>query len=986
MKRSPWVGRLWRPLVLSTLVALPLAPASSCAAAALLADDDIDDNSPSVQNVSRPAPGVKRSRHIRLAPDLLRSADSPFHRPSPRALARPSSRLTINAFPDAALEAIVERTDYQGADRFVAKGTVRNVPGSLALFAANNGSLAATLFVPGKGIYKILPVSDGLHEILEVDPDSIPPCGPELVPHTEPAANQGDSIPDPNPSVPPLPGDPIPPVSGDYNTIDVMVVYTAAARVGAGGTSGIQTLIDLAIAEANTCYQNSSINARLNLVYRGEVAYTETGDANTDLSRLRATSDGQLDTVHALRNQYGADIVSLFTESMATYAGLGYVMSPPSSSFAPYAFNVVRRAYATGQYVFAHEVGHNIGCAHDRQNSSSGGSYSYSYGHRFYAGGTQYRTVMAYAPGARIPYFSNPDVSYNGTATGVASSSPTSADNAKSINNTAPIIANFRGTVTLVSLASSSRTATEDDGSLDFTVTRSGGTNSTVTVQYATANGTATAGSDFTAISGTLTFNPGETTQTLSVSLLDNTSHENTETFQLRLSSPVGAALGTATTTITIQDDDRSTVAMTGASRSTFETNVVLSIPLTRTGNTNSAVSVRYATANSTATSGSDYDALSGTLSFAEGQTEASLSLRIRDDSTSESDEVLYLRLSSPLNTALGTYTNLKVTIRQSDKSILRFSASAVTASEAAGTVAIGVRRDTPTNNVATVRYATANGTALAGTHYTATSGTLAFAPGEISKTISIPITDNNTLNGDKAFTVRLTSPFDGTLGLASTTVTIRDNEVSYVSFTLAKKWVDETSGSVPFAVQRTGNTNNQVSVRYATVNGTALAGSDYTATSGTLTFAAGETNKPVTVTLRTDTAAESSESFYLRLSSPTGTSLGTYTNLEVAIRNSAAPSLAALAGVRALPITNPADFPPTITALTVNADGTPQLEIHGPASVPFVLEASSNLVDWKQIATNEIGESPFLWSDPEIPHPQHRYYRISVPLEVAPR
>lgn len=926
-------------------------------------------------------PGVRRGRTVSLNPRILGGISSPLHRPSPRALARPTSRLELNLFPDTDFEAIIEQTEYRDPRSFVARGSVKDLPGSLALFAADGDVLAATIFVPGRGIFKIQPSADGGQQVIEVDPDSLPPCGPDMRPPAGAAGAAGDSIPDPNPVPTPPSGDPVPPVAGDYNTIDVMVVYTAAARTGAGGTAGINALIDLAIAEANTCYQNSSINARLNLVHRAEVTYTETGNANTDLTRLAATSDGQLDAVHTLRNQYGADVVSLFTESMASYAGLGYVMSPPSSGFASYAFNVVRRVYATGQYVFAHEVGHNLGCAHDRQNSTSAGSYSYSYGYRFYAGGTQYRTVMAYAPGARIPYFSNPDVSYNGTATGVASSSPSSADNAKSINNTSPVVANFRGTVTLVTLPGATRTVAESDGSVTFTLTRGGSTNGAVSVQFATANGTALAGSDYVSTNGSLAFAAGETSKSVTVDLIENAIHENSETFQFRLSSPVGAALGTATTTVTISDDDRSTVALTSASRTTFETNVVLSVPVVRTGNINSAVSVRYATVANTATASSDFTSASGTLSFASGETNKNLSLTIRDDTSNEADEVFYLALSSPVNTALGTYTNLKVTIRQSDKSVLRFSSSTATVAENAGSVRIGVRRDTPTNNLATVRFSTANGTALAGTHYTATNATMVFLPGETSKAFFVYVTDNDQLGGAKAFTVRLTSPFDGTLGLATATVTISDDEVSYVGFTLAKRFFDENNGTVPIAVVRTGSTNRQVSVRYATANGTALAGSDYTATSGTLTFAAGETNKPISLTLRTDSVTEAAESMYVRLSSPTGTSLGTYTNLEVVIRNSAAGDVPAPAydGGR--------DPEVRIDSLATEGSTGIRLHIVGPHEVPFVLEASTNLLDWVPVTTNQLSEGGFEWIHPADSASDRFYFRVVSPAQgVEPR
>lgn len=203
---------------------------------------------------------------------------------------------------------------------------------------------------------------------------------------------------------------------------DVLVVYTPAARAYAGSTTAMATTINTYVALANTCYSNSSASVRMRLVGTAEVSYTEnTSNMSNDLSWVAGNS-----TVATLRNTYGADVVCLVRRgAVGGAAGIGYL---------PGGFCVVADDYATSNITFPHEVGHNIGCHHDRANAGNP-TTGYNYGWRFTGNdAVQYRTIMAYAPGNRIAYFSNPLVNYQGVATGVASGTSTSADNALTID------------------------------------------------------------------------------------------------------------------------------------------------------------------------------------------------------------------------------------------------------------------------------------------------------------------------------------------------------------------------------------------------------------------------------------------------------------------------------------------------------------------------------------------------------------------------
>ncbi|HXJ57851.1 MAG TPA: Calx-beta domain-containing protein, partial [Verrucomicrobiae bacterium] len=677
---------------------------------------------------------AKRARFIRVNTPLLASPDSPLHQPAPPSLNLDSSRLELNLFNDLTLTAAIDRTRYRNGTNFFSSGVVDGWPNSRVILVSEGDLIAASIDVPGLGSYQIRYVGDGLHKVTELDKAQIPTCGPLKRAPAKPRPIRLRKK-----SYPPIPGDEpgsfvakpmalgggsplerdlffpaspgIEPAASSNTNVDVMVVYTSAARIGAGGVAAMNTLIDLAVAEANDTYANSLIPVTLNLVFRGEVSYSETGNAATDLTRLQNPSDGYMDSVHALRNQYGADLVCLFTETMTTYAGLGYLMSTVTTNFSSYAFSVVRRVYAAGSYTFPHELGHNMGCAHDRQNSSSPGAYPYSYGYRFVGDDNiTYRTVMAYAPGTRIPYFSNPNVSYQRAATGVAIGATNAADNATSISNTAPTVSAFRWPVVILSFTASSNSVAETNGSIIINVSRSSVTNLAVTVDYATTNGTALAGTDYIATNGTLSFAAGETNQTIVVPILDDDLREATETLTIALSNPSVGTLFTSNTTVHILDDDASTVGFVGTSFTVSESTNVVSIEVIRSGRTNTGVTVNYFTANGTATAGADYIATNGLLSFAAGETSKTVSVTVLNDFQAENKETFFVRLRNPTNTTLvAGSTNFTVTIITNDSAVLRFTAITNTVNESDGTLTLTVMRTGTTNNAVSVDFTTTN-------------------------------------------------------------------------------------------------------------------------------------------------------------------------------------------------------------------------------------------------------------------------------------
>jgi probable HAF family extracellular repeat protein len=187
-----------------------------------------------------------------------------------------------------------------------------------------------------------------------------------------------------------------------------------------------------------------------------------------------------------------------------------------------------------------------------------------------------------------------------------------------------------------------------------FTVTLSAPASGPVTVNFTTANGTASAGSDYAAQSGTVTFAPGQTTAHVTVAVHGDGSAEPNETFQVNLSQPTGAVLADGQGLGTIVDDEPrflriSDVAVLEGRFGTkvFVFTVTLSAPATV------PVTVHFATANGTATAGSDYTAQSGTLTFAPGQTSKTISIVVKGDRVREANETFFVNLSDVVGALL---------------------------------------------------------------------------------------------------------------------------------------------------------------------------------------------------------------------------------------------------------------------------------------------------------------------------------------------
>lgn len=226
----------------------------------------------------------------------------------------------------------------------------------------------------------------------------------------------------------------------DGSRVDIMVVYTSQARDQAGGTEAIEAVALASVESTNLAMVNSGVNdVELHLVATELTSYNETlsGVSAAEVMALHRLGDGFMDDVHPLRAEHRADIVALLRGSTGTVNwGIAFI----NVGAAEYGFSITRWDVSVGELVFAHEVGHNFGLMHDRGNAGATFCH-HAYGMPFVAGGSTYGTVMSY-PGITVPHFSNPDVTYLGTSTGIALGTGLPCHNALALQRSSRALAN----------------------------------------------------------------------------------------------------------------------------------------------------------------------------------------------------------------------------------------------------------------------------------------------------------------------------------------------------------------------------------------------------------------------------------------------------------------------------------------------------------------------------------------------------------------
>lgn len=428
-------------------------------------------------------------------------------------------------------------------------------------------------------------------------------------------------------------------------------------------------------------------------------------------------------------------------------------------------------------------------------------------------------------------------------------------------------------------------------GSVTIDVVRTGGFDDAVSVDYAmVTGGTATAGADYVNNSGTLNFAHGVSSSSFVLQITDDAIYEGNETVWLQLSNVAGgASLGLSAATVTISDDETPPVfgglSFDLASNSVNENAGTLTVDVVRTGGSDGVVTVDFTTAASgTALAPDDFNSQAGTLNFAAGVTMQQITIAINDDLVYEGDELFYLQLSNATGGAvLGSLIQQSITIVDDEPAPVVVPAdlalvnTAISQAEAQGVFYVEVQRSGNTSNSVSVDYALNDLSALAGSDYIGAGGTIHFAAGVTSVMIELTLLDDLLVEGDEQFGITLQNANNGANILqANGLISIIDDDVDLaqfgeISFSFLSYFAAEGNVDLQLEVIRQNGSVGQVDVDYATVASSATGGEDYVESTGTLSFADGETAKVIPLSLLDDLLSENDELLQVTLSNVSG-------------------------------------------------------------------------------------------------------------------
>ncbi|MBL4827038.1 MAG: hypothetical protein JKY66_04880, partial [Spongiibacteraceae bacterium] len=332
-------------------------------------------------------------------------------------------------------------------------------------------------------------------------------------------------------------------------------------------------------------------------------------------------------------------------------------------------------------------------------------------------------------------------------------------------------------------------TLKETQGLVSFTLARVNGSSATSSLAWTTLSDTAIAGEDFQQTEGIVEFQEGETQKTIEIMLLDDTVYEGNEGFFIQLNNPVGATVPQAQKQLAVTLTENQTAPaggvfnLSGITQQQHETDTIFIVTINRLQASNGVASVEYSTLSKSAMAGEDFEQTSGSLTFEDAETSKTVEISVLDDQHYEGPESFFFQLNNVQgNAVIGQRQQVIFNIVDDEPATgtLQFSGANYQVNEGEATVLITVIRQHGTQGQVSTDYSTEDSSALASEHYTETFGTVIFSEGETTKTIEVPINNDEQFDGDRSLFIQLSSPVNVVLGeINEAEITIQEDDAS---------------------------------------------------------------------------------------------------------------------------------------------------------------------------------------------------------------
>jgi alpha-tubulin suppressor-like RCC1 family protein len=496
-----------------------------------------------------------------------------------------------------------------------------------------------------------------------------------------------------------------------------------------------------------------------------------------------------------------------------------------------------------------------------------------------------------------------------------------------------------------------------EGSNLVFTVTLSPASTGTVTVDYASVDGTgangALAGTDYTSVTGTLTFAAGETSKTVSVPTTAKPSEvcRADRTMTVELSNEANATLGDSVGIGTIVDPDLPVLSIASVGAVTEGAASQFTASLSQACATH-PVGFTWETTNGTAMETADYTAVVAQAgAIAAGSTSTTLSVATIDDAIYEGAETFSVNLSSPSYATLGTSSATASITDNEVQPTVQFAVAVSSGAENVTPASITVSLSGASASTITVDYAVSGGSATAGADFTLANATLTFAPGDTSKTISMPVIDDSIYEGSETVEITLSNATNATLGaITMHTRTILEDDSAPIA-SVSDTSVNENAGTVSIDVALDTASSLSTTVTYSTLDGTATSPADYTGViTGSVVIPAGSQHGTIHIAIANDTMDEDDETFDVVLNSAVNASVSMTQDIaHVTVLDDDAPPTITVGdplsategdGTLAIPVTLSAKSGKVISFTYTTADGTAMAPgdytaTSGAASIP---------------------------------------------------